>query len=286
MVLVESSQILVILVDGLALGFSIFLASLGLAIVFGMLRIVNFAHGSFFMWGAYLGFYTAAVTGNFALGLAISFASITLLGIVAKLTLLRNEAQDLLSPVMITIGLMFILDRLALLVWGETTMIWSPNYLEGTINMGGVILYKYRLFLIIAGAMLFTAIYVLVNRTRIGLIVRAGIEDREMVELLGIDFKRLSLLVFATGAGLAGLSGFLFVPWIGVNPGTGTTFLLYAFVVVVLGGVGNIVGTVAASLTTGILQQITMYYAPWLTEAILFVLMLIVLLIRPEGLMR
>jgi len=282
----EGIPIMVIIIDGLALGLSLFLLSSGLAITFGMLRIVNFAHGSFFMWGAYIGYYIAAVTGSFALGLVSSFASIALLGIAIKLSMLRNAHGNPLRAAMITLGLMFLLDRLALVIWGEPTRMWSPSYLKGTVELGGIIFYKYRLFLIVVGALLFAAVYVMVFRTYFGVIVRAGIQDKEMVEVLGVNFERVSTLMFMLGAGLAGLSGFLFVPWIGVNPNTGITFLLYAFAIVVIGGVESILGTLAASVAVGILQQFTMYYIPWVTEAVLFILMLAVLLARPSGIVR
>lgn len=284
--MLEGIPVTVIILDGLALGLSLYLLSSGLAITFGMLGVVNFAHGSLFMWGAYIGYYVAAKTGSFALGLASSFASMALLGAVIKLSLMRNAHENPLTAAMITIGLMFLLDRLALIVWGEPTRMWSPSYLEGTVKLGGVIFYKYRLFLIIVGALLFAAVYAMVSRTYFGVVVRAGIHDKEMVEVLGINFERAATLMFMLGTGLAGLSGFLFVPWIGVNPSMGITFLLYAFAIVAIGGVESILGTLAASVAVGILQQFTMYYIPWITEAALFILMLALLLARPSGIAR
>lgn len=284
--MLEGTQLIVILVDGLALGLSIFLLSSGLAVIFGMLDIVNFAHGSLFMWGAYIGYYTAARTGSFTLGLASSFTSMALLGAALRLSLLRDAHKNPLGAAMITLGLMFLLDRLALIIWGEPTRIWSPSYLKGSVELAGVVFYKYRLFLIPVGVALFTVIYVLVSKTYFGVVVRAGIHDKEMVEVLGVNFERAATLMFMLGAGLAGLSGFLFVPWIGVNPGVGVKFLLYAFAVVVIGGVESILGTLAASIAVGVLQEFTMYYIPWVTEAAVFILMLAVLIARPSSILR
>ncbi|MEB3757039.1 MAG: branched-chain amino acid ABC transporter permease [Desulfurococcales archaeon] len=277
---------IVALVDGLALGLSLFLLSSGLTIVFGLLGIVNFAHGSLFMWGAYIGYYVASTTGSFSLGIIAGLASMAIIGGLIKIGLLRDAHERPLAAAMLTIGLMFLFDRLALLIWGESTRMWGPRFLDGTISIGNIIFYKYRLFLIGVGIILFSFIYLLIKYSSFGIIVRAGIQDKEMVEALGINFDRVATWTFMLGAGLAGMSGFFFVPWIGVNPSTGMTFLLYAFAIVVIGGIESIEGTLIASIIVGIIQQYTMYYLPWLAEAVIFVLMLIVLLIKPYGLTR
>ncbi|MDT7894718.1 MAG: branched-chain amino acid ABC transporter permease [Desulfurococcales archaeon] len=270
------------LVDGIALGFIFLMLSLGLSIIFGLMRIVNFAHGSLFTLGAYIGYEVASRTNNIFYG---SFASLTLTGLIGLLIerFLLKIRREPLVQVIITVGLMILLDRLAWLRWGDVTYIWSPQWLEGAIYAGPIILYKYRLFLIISGIFLSTAIYYLFTKTRYGLFVRAGIDDREMIQAFGVNIERIFTTTFVIGSMLAGVAGFLLVPWQGVYPLIGTNYLLYAFAIIVIGGIGSIEGTIVASIVVGIVQQLCAYYAPYLSEVSIFAVMLSILLVRPRG---
>ncbi len=273
------------IIDGIALGFIFLLLSLGLSVVFGLMRIVNFAHGSLFLWGAYVGYEVSSRTGNLLLGILASAAIAGLMGLSIQYLLLRR-LRDPLTQVIITIGLMLLLDRIAWLRWGDITYIWSPPELEGSIVVGLAILYKYRLLVIAMGLALSIAIYVFFNRTRYGMVIRAGIDDREMIQAFGINIDRIFTITFTLGSVLAGVAGSILTPWQGVYPTLGINYLLYAFAIVVIGGVGSIGGTIVASIITGLAQQLSAYYAPYLAEPSIFILMLAVLLLRPSGLLK
>jgi len=270
------------IVDGIALGFIFLLLSLGLSIVFGLMRIVNFAHGSMFTWGAYIGYEVASRTGNIAYGIMASSALIGMLGAAVERILLKAR-KDPITQAIITIGLMLLLDRLAWLRWGEVTYIWSPQWLEGSIYLGSIVIYKYRLFLIVLGIIVSAAAYYFFTRTKYGLFIRAGIDDRDIIQAFGVDIEKVFTITFAVGSMLAGAAGFLLVPWQGVYPLIGTNYLLYAFAIVVIGGVGSIAGTIFSSIAVGIVQQLCAYFSPYLAEVSVFALMLVVLLTRPGG---
>lgn len=278
--------LIVAVIDGLALGATLFMISSGLSLIFGLMGIVNFAHGSLFMLGAYIGYEVFSSTNSLALGLAAASASMSLLGGAIESGLLKRKSGDVLGQALITIGVMLLLDRMAWIIWGEATYKWVPEKLKGVVEIGGIIFYEYRLFLIAFGALVAAAVFSFLKYTNYGTIVRAAIEDREMVEALGIDVGKVFTATFILGSALAGLGGAVLVPWLGVYPTLGVTYLLYAFAIVVIGGVGSFTGTLAASMLVGVAQQLAAYYAPWLTEATIFILMLAVLLLRPEGLVR
>jgi len=272
------------LVDGIALGFIFLMFSLGLSIIFGLMRIVNFAHGSMFTLGAYIGYEIASKTGNILYGLLAASASMALLGIVIERFLLKIRREPL-AQVIITIGLMILLDRLAWIRWGDVSYIWYPQWLEGVIYAGPIIIYKYRLFLIVFGLFISILVYILFTKTKYGLFVRAGIDDREMIQAFGVNIERVFTATFSIGSMLAGLAGFLLVPWQGVYPLIGTNYLLNAFAIIIIGGIGSLEGTIIASILVGIIQQLCAYYVPYLTEVSLFIVMLSVLLTKPSGLM-
>ena len=271
------------IIDGIALGFIFLMLSLGLSIIFGLMRIVNFAHGSLFTLGAYLGFEVASRTGNIAYGI-LAASLIGLVGLAMERSLLKAKREPMIQ-VIITTGLMMLLDRLAWLRWGDVPHIWIPRGLEGVVRYGPIIMHSYRLFIIVVGAAISVLAYYLFTKTRYGLFVRAGIDDREMIQSLGVNIERLFTMTFAIGTLLAGIAGFLLVPWQGVYPLIGTNYLLYAFAIVIIGGMGSIEGTVIASILVGIIQQLCAYYAPYLTEISIGIAMFLVLVTRPEGLL-
>ncbi|MEM2203404.1 MAG: branched-chain amino acid ABC transporter permease [Sulfolobales archaeon] len=273
------------IIDGVALGFIFLLLSLGLSVIFGLMRIVNFAHGSMFMWGAYIGYEVSSRTGNLLAGILASASITGLMGFLIEYLLLKRLREPLTQAI-ITIGLMLLLDRVAWLRWGDITYIWLPPELEGTILLGPTIIYKYRLFVIAVGIALLIAVYIFFNRTRYGMIIRAGIDDREMIQAFGVNIERVFTGIFVVGSILAGVAGSILVPWQGVYPTLGINYLLYAFAIVVIGGIGSIGGTMVASLLAGLAQQLSAYYAPYLAEPSIFLLMLAVLMLRPSGLLR
>lgn len=274
-----------ILVDGVALGFILFMTSIGLTIVFGLMDIVNFAHGSIFMLGAFIGYEVFARTGNFFAGLAVAFITMSALGGLIEISLIKR-VKGVLSKALVTLGLMLVIDRLVWLIWGDAKYIWTPPFLLTIIRIGGTAFHLYRLFLIGFGFTVMMICMLFFFKTRIGLIVRAGIIDKEMVETLGININNIFTLVFAIGAGLAGLGGAVIVPWQGAYSTLGMHYLVYAFAIVFIGGAGSIIGTLAASIIIGIVTQFMMYYIPYLTEASVFLVLLVTILLKPQGLFR
>ena len=161
-----------------------------------------------------------------------------------------------------------------------------PESLAGTTLLTGILIYKYRLFLIFFGFAVAVAMYIFFKYTKYGMVIRAGIDDKEMAEALGADVKRAFTIMFAIGCGLAGLGGAVLVPWLGVSPTLGVNYLFYAFAVVVIGGVGSFKGSFIGSIVIGVIEQLSMYYVPWFAGASTFIVMLVVLSARPEGLIK
>lgn len=278
--------IVAILVDGLALGMTLFMVASGFSLIFGLLRIPNFSHGSLFMLGAFLGYETFVRTNNFVLGLIVAAAAIGALGAIIERGLLRRYIGRELTLILLTIGLMLLLDRIVWLRWGDVIYWWSPEYFIGTIEVAGFLFYKYRLFLVGFGFALAILMHLFLKYSKLGIIVRAGLDDAEMVETLGIDVKRAFTFMFVIGCCLAGLGGACVVPWLSASSSLGQNYLLYAFAIVVIGGVGSFKGSFIASIIVGIAELFCMYFIPWFAEASIFIVMLIVLLLKPEGVVR
>lgn len=276
----------IVLIDGLALGMTLFLIASGFSLIFGLERVANFAHGSFFMLGAFLGYETFVRTGSFVAGLAAGSILIAIIGALVEVGMLRRRMGRELDQILLTIGLLYVIDQLCWIKWGDLIYWWMPETLSGTVNVAGLLLYKYRLFLILFGFAVASAIYLLLKYTKLGLVIRAGLDDIEMAEALGANVKRTFTIVFAIGCGLAGLGGAVLVPWLAASSTLGINYLFYAFAIVVVGGVGSFSGSFFGAVLIGIMEELCMYYAPWFAGASTFIVMLVVLLAKPEGLVR
>jgi branched-chain amino acid transport system permease protein len=271
-------------------GMLLFLISAGLSLIFGVSRVINFAHGALFMLGAYLA-VTVALSGSesmlaFLVALACATAGLFALGAALEIGLLRriyrapHEFQLLL-----TFALVFILGDLVKLVWGREDYTMSiPSLLTGSTRALGVTFPTYRLFLIVVGLLVAVGLWFLLNRTRWGIFVRAATMDRQMLAALGVDTKRLFTGVFALGAALAGLGGALAAPIVAVGPGLHVQVIIDAFVVVVIGGMGSVVGALVGSLLVGAVNAIGLLAFPGLAVVLTFALMALVLIVRPWGL--
>lgn len=273
-------------INGLATGFLIFLLAAGLSLIFGLMGVLNFAHGGVFAWGAYAGIWAYAASGNFALGVAGGALAGAVLGFILEKTMITPVYGNHLQQILITLGAMIVLGELIKTVFGANPQgAQPPRWLAGSFTVGDVVLIKYRLFVIAAGALVLALLYVLIHRTKFGLLVRAGVANREMVEILGYDIRNVFLFVFVLGSALAGLGGVLMGPYVGVfTPAIGMEYQLLAFVVVVIGGMESILGTAAAALLVGLANAYVAYYVPPLTAAVNMLLMIAVLALRPEGL--
>jgi branched-chain amino acid transport system permease protein len=273
------------LMTGIALGAVYALLALGLSLIFGMLTVVNFAHGAFFMVGAFLGVYFLGVTGNFWFSLLLTPLAAGAIGMLAERFLVRPlYGRGIDYPLLLTFGLSYVMVEAMRVVFGiEGVPTSTPAALRGAVNLGFGFFPLYRLFLIGATALVVLGLWLLIEKTRYGLIIRAGSRDPEIVRVLGVDISKVWLLVFGVGTAIAGLSGVLAAPTRAVNPEMGINVLAEAFVVTVVGGMGSLPGAVLAGLLVGIVFSMTSLFAPAYAELSIFVLMALVLLVRPQG---
>ena len=273
------------LATGIALGAVYALLAIGLSLIFGMLTVVNFAHGAFYMVGAFMGVYFLGLTGNFWLSLVLTPLAVGAVGLVTERFLVRPlYGRGIDYPLLLTFGLSYVLIEAMRTLFGiEGVPTSVPASLRGAVNLGFGMFPLYRLFLIGAAAVVILALYLFIEKTRYGLIIRAGSRDPEIVRVLGIDVARIWLMVFGIGTAIAGLSGILAAPTRAVNPEMGIPVLAESFVVTVVGGMGSLPGAVVAGLLVGIVFSMTSLFAPELAELSIFVLMALVLLVRPQG---
>lgn len=274
------------LVSGIGLGAIYALLAVGLSLIFGMLTVVNFAHGAFFMVGAFLGVYFQTLTGSFLVSMVITPLVVGCIGLLAERFLVRPlYGRGIDYPLLLTFGLSYVLiDAIRWLFGIEGLPSSTPAALRGAVNLGFGHFPLYRLMLIGATAAVVLALWLFIEKTRYGLIIRAGSRDPEIVRVLGIDVARVWLLVFGIGTAIAGLSGVLAAPTRAVNPEMGVTVLAESFVVTVVGGMGSLPGAVLAGLLVGVVFSLTSLLAPEFAELSIFVLMAVVLLVRPQGL--
>lgn len=273
------------LMTGIALGAVYALLALGLSLIFGMLTIVNFAHGAFFMVGAFLGVYFLGITGSFWFSLLLTPLAVGTLGMLVEKFLVRPlYGRGIDYPLLLTFGLSYVMVEAMRVLFGiEGVPTSPPAALRGAVNLGFGFFPLYRLFLIGATAAVVLGLWLLIEKTRYGLIIRAGSRDPEIVKVLGVDVAKVWLLVFGVGTAIAGLSGVLAAPTRAVNPEMGINVLAEAFVVTVVGGMGSLPGAVLAGLLVGIVFSMTSLFAPAYAELSIFVLMALVLLVRPQG---
>ena len=271
---------------GLVLGMIFVLLAIGLSLIFGLLTVVNFAHGSLYMLGAYFGVFVYGVTKNFWLSLIVAPLMVGTVGLLIERFLIRRlygRSPD--DPLLLTFGLSLIIVEAVRIIWGKIGLTIDPPKALGTaVNLGFMNFPAYRLFVIAVTVAVLVAIWLFLERTNVGLIIRAGSRDPLMVRALGIDLSRIWLLVFGIGTGLAGLAGILAGPMRGVYAEMGVTMVIESFVVIVVGGMGSLVGAVVAGLLMGQVVGLTTYFAPALAEIMVFIAMAVVLLVRPSGL--
>lgn len=279
------SLLMLQLLTGVALGAVFALLALGLSLIFGMLTVVNFAHGAFFMVGAFLGVYFLGLTGNFWFSLLLTPLAVGAFGLVVERFLVRPlYGRGIDYPLLLTFGLSYVMIEAMRIAFGiEGMQTSTPAALRGAVNLGFGFFPVYRLFLIGATAVVVLALWLFIEKTRYGLIIRAGSRDPEIVRVLGVDIARVWLIVFGIGTAIAGLSGALAAPTRAVNPEMGIPILAESFVVTVVGGMGSLPGAVVAGLLVGVVFAMTSLFAPDLAELSIFVLMAVVLLVRPQG---
>jgi branched-chain amino acid transport system permease protein len=271
---------------GLVLGGILVLLAIGLSLIFGLMTVVNFAHGSLYMLGAYFGFFVLGMTGSFWVALAVAPLMVGVFGLFTERVMIRRlYGRNPDDPLLLTFGLSLVLVEAARLVWGTIGLTFDPpRVLAGAVDLGFMVFPVYRLFVIGITILVLVGLWFFLERTNVGLIVRAGSRDPLMVRALGIDVGRIWLLVFGIGSALAGLAGVLAGPMRGVYAEMGVTIIIESFVVVVVGGMGSLVGAIVAGILIGEVVSLTTFVAPKLAEIMVFVVMAVVLLVRPSGL--
>ncbi len=278
--------ILMQLFSGVALGAILVMVALGLTIIFGMLGIVNFAHGALFMVGAYAGLWVASLTDSFWGALIVAPFAVGLFGMAIERFLIRplyNRSPD--DPLLLTFGLGYVLVEGVRITFGTDGIPFSaPEALQGVVDLGIGYFPIYRMFVIGVVALVLVALWFALEKTKFGLIVRAGARDPLIMRVLGVDISKVWLLVFGLGIGLTALGGVLAAPMRNVSPEMGTLVLAEAFVVTVIGGMGSLLGAVVAGLLVGVAISMTALFAPEMATIVMFALMALVLLVRPQGL--
>ena len=273
--------------NGLSFGALLFILASGLSLVFGMMDVVNLAHGAFYMLGAYVALSVVQATGSFWVAMLAAPLALALLGLVLEPLLLRRLRGRHLDQVLLTIGVSLVIVDLIGLAWGrEVRSLSAPPGLDGSVTLIGGVYPVYRLFVMAFGAALAVAMAVIYRRTKIGMLIRAGVEDAEMLGALGVNTNRLFASTFATGAALAGLAGVIAAPVFGVQPGMDTDpGLLYSLVVVVVGGLGTLSGAVAGSVLVGPADTFGKVLFQDVALAVIFAIVALVLLLKPTGLL-
>jgi len=278
------SQIL----NGLQASVLLMLITIGLTIIFGILLIVNFAHGAFYMIGAYLAVTIIARVESFWAGLILAPIVVAIGGALMERFVVRPmRGRPVVQTLLLTFGIALILNDSTRAIWGPFPFSVSPpEWLQGTVTLFGFQYPAYRLFILIFGSAVAALVIALLEYTTVGTVVRAASSDHEMVEAMGVNTSSLFLWVFALGSGLAALSGVVASPLLTVNPGMGTDVIIDAFVILVLGGLGSLRGTVLAALLVGQIQTLGAVYLAQYASVLVFLLMGIVLLVRPRGLLN
>ena len=274
------------LLNALALAGLLFLVSAGLSLVFGILRVVNFAHGVFYMLGAYLGFTAVAVSGQFWLSLLVVPTVVGVVGALLEASTLRFiYRRPPIYQLLLTFGLALILEEAVRVLYGPTAMgVDPPAFLQGSVQLLGAVYPRYRLFLVFLGIAVGVAVWLFLGRTRAGLVIRAVAQNSEMADCLGADVPRVRTLVFGAACALAGLGGVAAAPMTTAYLGMGIGVIVEAFVVVVIGGLGSIVGSMAGSLIVGAAQTWGAFYLPETAMVIMYAVMAAILIFRPWGL--
>jgi branched-subunit amino acid ABC-type transport system permease component len=274
------------LLNGIAYGTLLFLLAAGLSLIFGLMNVVSLAHGSFFMLGAVIGFTIVKITGNYWLALLLAPLPVVALGVaIERLFLRRLYARGHLDQVLLTFGFTFVFADLVKWIWGaDIKSLAIPASLQGMVGLLGTVFPVYRLFLIGFGVALAIALWLFLERTRVGTMIRAGVDDSAMANGLGINVSLLFTSIFALGAGLAALAGVAAGPMVGIYSGMDVDIMVPAFIVIVVGGMGSLRGAFVGSMVIGIADTMGKALFPDAALFLVYLLMVVVLLSRPQGL--
>lgn len=285
----DLANFLIQLLNGLQYGLLLFMLAAGLTLVFGIMGVVNLAHGSFYMLGAYLAWSLSALLGNLALAIVVGALLSVALGLVLEWALFRHFYQrDHLDQVLLTFGLIYIFEEVRSLLWGDDVhAVQMPAALDWSIPLTDNLSYPfYRLFMSGLCIVLAVGLYLLISKTRLGMKIRAGAFNRDMAEALGVNIRLIHAVVFALGVGLASVAGMIAAPISSVYPNMGGSVLIMCFVVVVIGGIGSVRGALIAALLVGLVDTFGKVLVPQLAGMLVYMVMAAVLLYKPEGLFK
>jgi branched-chain amino acid transport system permease protein len=284
--------------NGITLGSLYFLVASGFTLIFGLMRNVNLAHGSLYLFGGYIGYAISVWTSSWVLGFIIAFIAVALVGVVLQIVVFRRMEGEDLRQTMVTIGLSIVFADLMLWVFGgDFYQIQTPNWLVGPIELplvtavkssGEAVYLRYpmvRLVIFAAAVVIGVVMWLALNRTRVGMMVRAGVDDRDMLAATGVPIQLVFVVVFALGAGLAGIAGVVGGTFQSISPGEDTRFLLASLVVVIVGGMGSIPGAALGAVIIGLAEQLGSVYIPTYAIVVTFLIMVLVLALRPQGLL-
>jgi branched-chain amino acid transport system permease protein len=272
------------ILNGLSFGMLLFFLASGLTLTLGVLRVTNLTHGSFYLVGAYIAFDIVRSADSFVAGAVLAAVTVTVLGALVY-GLLQFVGTDPLRETLLTFGLVIIIADLALMHWGgDPVSVAKPGILQGPANIAGFQYPSYRLFIIVLGAVVSIALELIQRKTLVGAVVRAVVDDVEMAGGIGLNSRLIGLATFLVGAALAGLSGALGGAMIGAYPGADIDVLLYALVVVIIGGTGNLTGSLVGALMVGLIEAFGRAIVPELAASLMFLLMVGTLIMRPTGL--
>ena len=287
--LVDNTRLfLVTVLNGLTLASLYFIVASGFTLVFGLMRNVNLAHGSLYLLGGYVGFIVAEQTGWWILALAAGFLSAAIVGLLIQTVILRHMQGQDLRQTMVTIGLSILIADLLLWTFSaEVHQMEAPAWLKGPIRGIPIInaYSAYRMSLLVLGVTIGVALWLFLNRTRVGMMIRAGVDDRAMLSASGVNVNLVFAITFAIGAGLAGLGGVIGAVELSMVPGEDTRFLLASLIVVIVGGMGSVAGAAIGAAMLGLAETFGLAYAPTYSVVFTFVILVAVLAFRPRGLM-
>ena len=271
--------------NSLALGGVLFTLAAGFSLIFGLMRIANLSHGAYFMLGAYVGLSVVEAGYSFFLAMLASIITIGLLGVIVERVILRRLAGNSLSQVLATLGIAFVIADCSLWFWGgDPRPVSAPSFLAGGVEMLGLTFPIYRIAVVVFSMVVALGLWALLEKTKLGVMIRASVDDRQMAQGIGVPATRLFSIVFCLGAALAGLGGIVAAPILSVYPGLDADMLPLALVVVILGGLGSLAGAFIGSFLIGFIYSFGQVLFPDLAYIILFLPMLIILAVRPRGL--
>jgi branched-chain amino acid transport system permease protein len=270
--------------NGLTFAALLFLVASGFTLIFGLMRIVNLAHGAMYLMGGYVAYAVATQSGSFILGVVAGAVATALMGLLEQ-SLLRFAKGVELRQVLMTLGLALIIDDAALVIFGgDTFSMPTPDILKGPLEFFGMTYPRYRLFVLLVGVIIFILLWLLMNRTRLGSLIRAGVDDSETVEAMGVNIRKVFIITFMLGMALAGIAGALGGAFLSLYPSADSEILVYSLAVVIIGGRGSLAGAAVGSLAVALLSTFGQVWFPELSYFVIFGPMALLLAFRPTGL--